>query len=52
MATSATRHKNVYNEELDRLASKNSALVPDKMGVAVIKAKYYCLVSSIFHETW
>ena len=52
--TSATRHENVCNEELDRLASKNSALATTyqtKWAVAVIKAKYYCLVSSIFHET-
>ena len=52
--TSVTRHKNVCNEELDRLVSRNNALATTyqiKWAVAIIKAKYYCLVSSTFHET-
>ena len=47
--TSATRHKNVCNDELDRLASKNSALATTyqtKWAVAVIKAKYFSVILS------
>ena len=47
--TSDSNHKIVCNDELDRLASKNSALATTyqtKWAVAVIKAKYFSVILS------
>ena len=49
------RHKNVTEEELDRLAGKNTAQATSyqtKWANAVMKDKFLSLFSFILHKTW